>query len=148
MCVFPSLPSLSDDAEEWRLKDHVSARFIWSEFFFFYFWTAESFLCLKKKKNFPLTFISSSFSLLGLLLWNIAGSQIIVWCWAPAVLAQDISFSPCYQSPHRPQDRAGTARSPHSGQPRSSRSTRRWPEALSTARSNQNTPDVWDGRCL
>lgn len=53
---------------------------------FHYFGTVESFLCppLKKKKNFPLTSISSFSSPLGLLLWNIVGSQIIVRYRAPA----------------------------------------------------------------
>lgn len=49
MCVFPSLASLSDDAEKWRLQYHISARFIWLEFF--YFWAAESFLCPPQKKK-------------------------------------------------------------------------------------------------
>lgn len=48
-------------------------------------------------KTFHLPFISSVRSLLGLGLWNIVGSQIIVWCWAAAVLLQDPRFSPCYR---------------------------------------------------
>lgn len=149
MCVpmkrvfLPFLPSLSDDAEEWRSQYHVSARFIWSEFF--YFWTAESFLHLKKKKkkNVPLTFISSPSSPLPLLLWNVLGSQIIVWCWVPAALTQDISFSPCYQTEAvlpEPQDGLSTVFTRHSGQPRSHRSTWFWPPAFSRARFNQNLP--------
>lgn len=139
------LPSWSVDSERWRPQYHITARFIRSEFF--YFWTAESFLCLeekKKKKNFPLTLISSSSSLFGLLLWNIVGSQIIVWCWAAAALAQDISFSPCYQreAAALSDRRTGpsTVLAPHSGRLGSSRSTRVWPPALFRAKFRQNNP--------
>lgn len=78
--TFLPLPSLSDDAEEWHLQYHVSARFIRLEFFIFF--ELQNHYLSKAKKNFPLSFISFSFSLLGSLLWNIVGSWIIVWSWA------------------------------------------------------------------
>lgn len=95
-------------------------------------------------KNFPLTFISSSSSPSGLLLWNIVGSQIIVWCWAAAALAQDISFSPCYRSEAalpEPQDRAGARSSLLTLVSRGHPGQRDFDLRLfSTARLNQNIP--------
>lgn len=78
--TFLPLPSLSDDAEEWHLQDHVSARFIWLEFIFIF--ELQNHYFSKGKKNFPLSFIPFSSSLLGSLLCNIVGSWIHVWSWA------------------------------------------------------------------
>lgn len=75
------LPSLSNDAEEMTSAVlHICSVHLVG--ILFSFELQNHFYVLKKeeKKTFPLTFISSSFSLLGLLLWNIVGSQIIVWC--------------------------------------------------------------------
>lgn len=104
-CVFLLMPSSSDDAEKWRLQYHVPSRFIRSEFF--YFWAAQSFLCLR---NFPFSWFPPVAACWGCYygtLW------IIVWCCVPA----GYKFSrllPTWGGFPRPQRRTGTVLTPHS----------------------------------
>lgn len=74
MCVFPELPSLSDDAERCHSWYQISARFIWLEFF--YFWAAEYFFTKKEKKN--------SFHLFSFPPLPAVGVVIMEHCWVAA----------------------------------------------------------------
>ena len=59
MCVFPSLPSLSDDAEGVTSEGSRICSLhlvVWNFFFFFFNWSFFFSFKKKKKKNFPLYF--------------------------------------------------------------------------------------------